>query len=59
LELKDGWRKRKNVTIALIVVIRYSEEQKGVEIVKNRWMWIDDAKELDTLFYLHRSCCHH
>lgn len=41
LELKDGWRKRKNGTIAPIVTINYSGGQKGAETVSNRLMLTD------------------
>jgi len=46
LALKDGWRKKKNVTFVLIVGLSYSGERKGAGIVNNPWMWIDGTKEL-------------
>jgi hypothetical protein len=48
--LKDGWRKKKNVIIVLIVDLSYSGERKGAGIVNNPLMWIVDAKGLRTLF---------
>lgn len=34
MEPKDGWKKKKNVTIVLTVVIAYSEERKGAGAAK-------------------------
>jgi hypothetical protein len=48
----DGWRKRKNVIIVLIVGLSYSGERKDAGIVNNPWMWIDSTKELGSYFSL-------
>jgi hypothetical protein len=38
---RDGWKRRRNDTIAHIVAISYSGERKGAGTVNNRLMWID------------------
>jgi hypothetical protein len=41
LERRDGWKRRKNATIALIVITSFSGVQKDAGTANNQLMWID------------------